>query len=708
MPCSHLLSPGRIGSLALRNRVVMAAMGSDLSGEGGIAGERIRDYYEARARGGCGLIVTEAVPVLFPAGFSRPHAIALGTDAQRRGAEALVRAIHRHGAAVAMQLNHHGPMARRDMLDGRPVLVPDAPQPAKADMDRIWLPEERAERAALQKGAPPVSLHILSPDDIAELVNAFAVAAARVREVGADAIEIHAGHGFLLSSFLSPRTNRRLDQYGGSAEKRARFLVEVLAAVRRSVGADFPVWCKIDAREHLAPGGITPADARITARMLKEAGAAAVTLSATADAGRAIALTESNIPHRPEQMIADARAVGHDLGIPVIAAGRIEPERASALIAAGAIDFAAFGRKLLADPEMAGKLAAGRRADVRPCMYCYACISQLSFDRPIKCAANPETGHEGARAIRPASHPLNVVVVGGGPGGMEAARRLARSGHRVTLFEAAPRLGGTMRYAALAYPPNEELMTWLIDQLSASGADIRLGQRVDAQTIRALAPDLCVVATGALRPRIPLPGSDQPHVLSGDDFRSLMEGGSAGAAGVAMRLAARLGIMDRVGLVRSLSRLWMPLGRNVVIVGSGLVGLELADFLTHRRRSVTVIDTAPVAGAGLHVIRRARVLSELEDLNVPVLTGCCAIEIDGSQVRFVDAHGADRRVRADHVILASGTTANPSLAQSLRAQGLAVEEIGDCRGPAYIEGALEDAAILATSLDRGTAGSGPA
>lgn len=372
------------------------------------------------------------------------------------------------------------------------------------------------------------------------MTEAYALAAEQARDVGADAIEIHAGHGFLLSAFLSPRSNRRDDQYGGSAQNRARFLVEVLAAIRARLGADFPLWCKIDAAERLVPDGITPADARITAELLKAAGADAVTLSLNADMSQAIGLTESNIPHAPAGMMAEVAQVGRGLGLPVIAAGRLEPEHASGLIADGVLDFAAFGRKLLADPEFAGKLAAGRLAEVRPCMYCYACISQLSFDRPVKCAANPDTGHETARAIRPASAPMRVVVVGGGPAGIEAARRLALSGHRVTLFEAAPRLGGTMRHAALAYPPNEALLDWLIAGLHRSGAEVRLGQGAAAATIAALQPDLCVVATGALRPRSNLPGADQPRVLSGQDFQDLLAGTGRGATGLLLRLTSAL------------------------------------------------------------------------------------------------------------------------------------------------------------------------
>ncbi|MDI6028939.1 FAD-dependent oxidoreductase [Corticibacterium sp. UT-5YL-CI-8] len=701
---SHLLSPGHIGTLEIRNRIAMPAMGTDLSGERGVAGERIRAYYEARARGGVGLITTEAVPIAFPSGFSRPHAMALQNDEQRAAMRLLTEAVHRHGAKLALQLNHHGPMAKRDLLAGRPLLVPSEPIPRKGDAGAHFIPSEEEQLQPQRAATPPASYRVLTIGDIAELTALYGQAARAAREAGADAIELHAAHGFLLSSFLSPRTNRREDPYGGSTEGRARFLIEVLTEVRRAVGADFPVWCKIDSEEYLVAGGITLADAKVIARLAEAAGAAAIVASTTADPANALALTESNIPDQPQRMFPNAAAIRSGLQIPVIASGRIEPDEADRAIARGEVDFVGFGRKLLADAELAAKLAAGRASDVRPCVYCYACISQLTFDEPVKCAVNADTGHELTRAVQPTSKKLRVAVVGGGPAGMEAARRLCLAGHTVTLFEAGDCLGGTLRFAALAYVPNARLLQWLRRQVAGLPVDVRLGTRPTPDDLRVIGAELIVVATGAIRPPLPIPGAERPHVLSGDDLRSMLTDGGGGKAR-ALPLAARLAIAAgrRFGLMRSsatiaaASRVWMPLARNIVIIGSELVGLELAEFLALRGRTVTVLDDQPKPGGGLYVVRRPRVLHELADLGVTLINNAREIAIGVADVSFYDARQM-HRIPAGTVIVAKGARGDATAADLYRRAGFPVRQIGDGTGVGYIEGAMADAAELAAGL----------
>ncbi len=702
----HLLSPGSIGGLTLRNRIVMSAMGSDLADEDGVAGETIRAYYEARAQGGVGLIITEAVPVAFPSGFSRPHAMALRTGRQRAALQELIAAIHRHSACIALQLNHHGPMAKRDMVEGRPLLVPSQPLAATTDMGDLLLSDEAEFQRRQRAQMPPLRYHVMSQDDIAELVSAYAMNALRAREAGADALEIHAAHGFLLSAFLSPHTNRRDDDYGGSVENRARFLVEVIRQVKAAVGQDFPVWCKIDTTEFLTPDGTTLEDALTIARLAEKAGAAAIMASTSANPARAIALTESNIPDRREWMIPNAMRIRQAVSIPVIAAGRMEPEAADRHIAQGHFDFAAFGRKLLADADFARKLAEARPADIRPCIYCYACISQLSFDRPVKCAVNAQTGHERSRAISPARRPLGIAVVGAGPAGMEAARRLSLAGHGVSLFEAGEQLGGTLRFAALAYTPNQRLLDWLIHNVEGSKVEILRGHAVTVEQLRERRPDFVVVATGARRDAPAIKGADRPHVLTGDSLRALLSGAGEANARLPLISRALVGAGRRLGLtrnnatIRALSHLWMPLGRNVTIIGSELVGLELAEFLAHRKRRVTIVDDAQKAGAGMHVIRRARVLHELAATGVRVELGARDIRIEEDAVHFQNGEAAVQAVAADTVIIAKGARADRQFAHSVTAAGFAVSEIGDCKGVGYIEGAMADAADLVGQIER--------
>lgn len=702
MPYAHLLSPATIGRMTLRNRICMSAMGSDLSGENGIAGESITAYYEARARGGVGLIVTEAVPIAFPSGFSRPHAMAIATAEQRGAVAELVKRVQSHGARIALQLNHHGPLAKRDMIEGRPLLVPSMPRPSSSDLPAIMLPREREFLQAQSQYMPPLRYHVLSEADIGALVRSYAEAAARVRETGADGIELHAAHGFLLSSFLSPRTNLRRDRYGGSRENRARFLLEVLDAIRKTAGSDFPVWCKIDAVEHLTSDGITLEDAKMTAQLAVESGAAAIMVSTSADPASAIALTTSHIPHTAEAMVDYAWEIKKAVSVPVIATGRMEPGSADKHIERGRFDLAAFGRKMLADPEFALKLGKGREPDIRPCIYCYACISQLSFDKPVKCAVNPETGHELGRAVRSTGKVLVVAVIGGGPAGMEAARRLTLSGHVVHLIEAEMQLGGTLRFASLAYLPNQKLLDWLRRQIFQLGVKTHLGTPADLGLVRALKPDIVVVATGAERQKPPIPGANLPHVLGGDDLRAMLLGadtpyGSAFTRFV-FRLGATLGVTSNPRLLRAVSRFWMPLGRHVVVIGGDIVGLELAEFLRERGRVVTVVSEVEAMGEGLHLIRRAHMFHELDTRGVTRETGVRDIEITRTAVTFSRIGGNTVSIRADSVLIAKGATGNSRLADTLRAAGFTVHELGDAKGIGYIEGALEGAAELARRL----------
>lgn len=368
-------------------------------------------------------------------------------------------------------------------------------------------------------------------------------------------------------------------------------------------------------------------------------------------------------------------------------------------MAEGAFDFLAMGRKLLADPDLPNKLAAGRAADIRPCIYCYTCVTTAYLRQPLRCAVRPETGLEGLDWL-PRQAPRHVVVVGGGPGGMEAARRLAASGDRVTLFEASDQLGGTLRFAGLVYEPNERLLNWLRREVTAAGVDVRLSTRATVETVAALRPDLMMVATGAVRDLPPIPGSDQDHVLSGDDLRAMMLGEDSAAlrrkTRWTTRLATRLGIVTGVTtnpkLMRRITRAWMPLGRDVVIVGGELVGLELAEFLVERRRRVTVVGKQPRFGGGLPLVRRMRLLSELRDHGVGLFPHAGGITIDADAVRFTDADGTARRVAAAHVVIATGAHGDTELADALTAAGLRVRVYGDATGIGYIEGAMRGAA----------------
>lgn len=391
----------------------------------------------------------------------------------------------------------------------------------------------------------------------------------------------------------------------------------------------------------------------------------------------------------------------------MIASGRVEIDRGEKGSAQGEFDFLAMGRKLLADPDLPRKLTEGRVADIRPCIYCYTCVSTAYLREQVRCAVRSETGYEDLD-WSPAKVPGHVVIVGGGPGGMEAARRLDLAGAKVTLIEKSDRLGGTLRFAGLAYEPNERLLNWLRDQIGQSKVDVRLKTVATPELIASLMPDKVIVATGAVRDMPPIPGNDQDFVLSGDDLRGMMLGEDSAeirrktswTTRVATKLGAATGATANLDLVRKATHAWMPLGKRVVIIGGELVGVELAEFLMERGREVTVIGEAPRFGGGLLLVRRMRLLAELREHGVAMFPGASGIAIGKNSVTFTSADGEQKSIAADHVVVAMGAHGDSTLANALRAQGHDVVEVGDGTGVTYIEGAIRGAAEAVAAMGR--------
>jgi len=691
VPHPTLLTQGRIGSVETRNRIVLPAMDQNSCDDGEITDLNVA-HYEARARGGVGLLILETSAVAWPIGATSLHQPALSDDRFIPGLKRLAEAAHRHGSKMFVQACHHGKTAGVDAMQDREQLVPSVPLPAdENDLSSVTM-DELMKMAGLT-GGKRAQQRAATAEDLAWVVDQFADAAERVQKAGLDGIEVHAAHGYLISTFLSPHYNLRDDEYGGSVENRARLLVEIVTAIRKRCGADFGIIVRLDGREYV-DGGITPELSAEYAVLAESAGADAIHVTASGPNSMGVGFTNGPLPWQPDQYLGLAAVVKKSVSIPVIAVGRIFPDAAETHLKNGDCDFVSMGRQLLADPDLPAKLLSGTPERVRTCINCFVCVAQNFWDGAPICAVNAELGHYDEGPLRPATERRRVVVVGGGPGGLEAARVAAVRGHSVTLLEKSPHLGGTARFSSLTTPMNAELVRYLSTEISLLDVDIRTSTPATADLLRELQADVVVVATGARRERPDISGADLPHVFSGDDLRGLLTGDDPAAAArlpvhrrLMVSVGRSLGFMSSMDRVRSMSKRWMPIGKRVVVVGGGLVGVELAEYLAERGRTVTVLEEGDKLGVEMAHPRRARALFEARSHGVSFITGAQLTGITESGVSY-QAGEETHTVRSDAVVIASGVHADESIAEQLRSDGFDVHVVGDAASVGYIEGAV--------------------
>ena len=694
-----LASPASIGNLKLRNRMIMAAMGSNFASEDGHTTEQLTAYYEKRAQGGIGLIILETSAITWPAGASMPNMIGFSKDEFIPSLKSLTQRIHQHGSKIAAQLNHSGKIAQEDVIAGRPIPVPSIPKSEPSDMFGLLTQDEIMNfiKAGGPDGKGP-RYHELSADEIQQEVQHFVDAAKRAKAANFDAIEIHAGHGYLISSFLSPAVNKRTDEYGGTPEKRAKLLVDIISQIKIQL-KDFPVLVRLDANEYRIENGITPDDFLITASMAQDAGADAIDVSAYGNTSKGIAFTEAPLVHEPGGFLNFVKMAKKELTIPIIAVGRIELDVAEQGLRNNEFDFLAMGRKILADPDLPNKIISGQEQLIRPCIYCYVCVSQIFINKPMMCAVNSQLGneHRNENIIHSTADQKRILVIGAGPSGMESARLLAMQGHDVEIWEKDKDIGGTVRVAALAYEPNGRLINYLKNSLDELNVRIKLGTLATGKSVQDFNPDHVIVAVGASRNAPSIKGKNNRNVFDGEELRGLLFGSDAQAIkklSLIQQLILKVGratqLLRNISALRFLSKIWMPIAKNIVVIGGDLVGLELAEFLVERGRTVKVLEPSGSLGPNLSIVRRSRVVHMLKEHKVDLLTNVTIKEIDGQEVIF-DHEESQKSLQADQVIIALGADTNSELSDELTNLNMSLTSIGDCTSVGYIHGAIADA-----------------
>ena len=626
--------------MELRNRIVMPPMVTQYGSEEGYVTERTKNYYEARAQGGAALLIVEATYV-HPQGKAFANQLGISNDNFIPGMSELVQAIHRHGVKAAIQLHHGGRKANSKLSQMQLVAPSSLVEPG------VEVPKE------------------LKVEEIAEIVTFFAEAALSAKKAGFNGVEIHGAHGYLIDQFLSRSSNKRQDDYGGDLRNRARFLVEVIKAVKEVVGEDYPVWCRINAKEYGVEEGTTLEEAQETARMAQEAGADAIHVSAFGPTAPNNIITATFLP----AVIADlAEGVKKVVTVPVIAVGRITAEAGERILAEGKADLIAIGKGLLADPEIPNKVASGRPEDIRPCIVCMGCRDDLVSPNVegIGCQVNVALGKEEESKITPAKSPKKVLVVGGGPAGMEAARVAALRGHQVTLYEKSSRLGGQLLQAAV--PPYKDrigpLTGYLETQVRKLGVKIQLGTKATASLVEQLNPEVLILATGVTTFTPNIPGLNKAHVVQAEDVLS-------GKAEV---------------------------GDRVVVIGGELVGCETAEFLADKGKKVTVTRRGPEMALRVGAVLRPFFLKKLLGKGVTMLPEIKYNEITTEGLVVTTKEGESKTIEADTIVLAAGAIPNSELHKELKGKVPEIHLIGDCVEPRTIRDAIADGFRIARQI----------
>ncbi len=645
----NLFTPLKIGSLEIKNRILMSPCTTDFVTHDGELTDRFVDYYVARAAGGVGLIVLEDTTI----GPRYSHnTLRIDDDKLIPAWKKFVSTVHEHGAKIMPQLMHPVYNARAMINEGQ---QPVAASAIPARMSRE-LPRE------------------LSVEEIEHLVDRMTEDAMRAKAVGCDGVFLHCAHKHhLLGSFLSPLSNKRTDEYGGDIHGRMKLALDVIRSIRAATGPDFPILIRISGDE-LEPGGRTLLETQYIAPLFVAAGVDAIQLTVgSLEDGAFNTTPPMGTPFGPNRIYS--KAIKDVVDVPVICGTRItSPDVAEDILATGKADAVAMGRALIADPAFANKALEGRVDDIIPCWGCLHCLVQtFKSNRGIECSINPTVGIEAAAVLTKTDVPKNILVAGGGPAGLEAARIAAERGHHVTLIDRDSKLGGQLIPASIA-PMKQEIVILtkhLVLQAKKAGVKIILNEEVTAETVQRLQPDVVIDATGGV-PLVPnVAGLDNPNVVKAWDVLN--------------------------GLVTT--------GRNAVVIGGGQTGCEVADFLAHPIQdmtpygtNVTLLQRAPNIALQELSSFRSTLVQRMLKKGVKIIAGAEALEFSDNAVRYV-AGGEEHVITGvDTIVVGTGTKPNLALSEALKARGVEVHMIGDVNGPRQVAEAVREAAELARRI----------
>ena len=619
----NMFSPINIGTVTVPNRFVVPPMGNNFANTDGSMSERSAAYYEARAKGGFGLITIEST-VVYKQAKGGPRKPCLFSDEVVPSFKRVADACHAYGAKVSIQLQHAGPEGN-SKLTGYPLKAASAIAPSAGREIPEAMPTEEVYR----------------------LIECYGDAARRAQLAGIDMVEVHCAHGYLVSTFISARTNKRTDEFGGCFENRMRLPRLIIENIRKKTGGNMPILCRINARDE-GDGGVDVHDAAAMAAYLEtECGVDAIHVT------RSIHIHDEfmwapNITHGGFNAELGAE-IKRAVSVPVILVGRFtEPQYAELLVKQGRADLIAFGRQSIADPELPNKARNGQLEKLTPCIACLlGCVPNMLQGRPITCAMNPCVGREAE--LKPAEVRKNVVVIGGGPGGMYAARLCALRGHSVTLLEKDAELGG--HFLVASYPPGKGEISGAIRSFIVNcreaGVDIRTGTEATPELVASLKPDAIIIATGSVPLRLPIPGLDSCGCSTAEDVLT--------------------GKADT--------------GKRVLVVGGGMVGCECVEFLTEREHIVDMVEMKPVIGEDIVPEARKYIMANLEKHKVTQRVNARVKQFYADGVDFTDTvTGEDAAMRGyDSVVLAMGYRSNNTLEEQLKDLAPQVIVIGEAR-----------------------------